>query len=448
MADSFDAEVDPTGSTMLLIMPESSPLLEATEFLGWTATTAGSDGMPRKAAPCAAAAPLLARCRQGAAGQQHPGHPQFLALCPLTFALTGSAWSRVLETLGEAGLFAAPLPSSDDLLDVLAAIEIADLSPLEIGPGVVFLRQGESLEPPPRYAAGAGDARLIFVSEKRLGFGTHGASNLCQRWANAKLDLYRDEMDEAESQEEPTPAAERWRAARVKAQRATGQPCVPTRRYEDFGTGPAPTTTFVCAQHRLYAVHMYTDDPVFIVVGVQRALRALRLWRRLTDEMGLVMAIAEKRSLGSWTLWIGVLLIPALGIVVVPRSKLLRAARAIDALLASGLEFHEYRSLCGLLEHLRALTGIKILPYERGQRTREGNFSQLRDKFSRSDSLKDKRVDGWGAIAGERQRAPGTVGCPRPRVRVTWADERAAHGPTKRNRSLATRSIKEVQRFL
>ena len=30
----------------------------------------------------------------------------------------------------------------------------------------------------------------------------------------------------------------------------------------------------------------------------------------------------------------------------------------------------------------------------------EGNFSQLRDKFSRSDSLKDKRVDGWGVIAG------------------------------------------------
>ena len=50
------------------------------------------------------------------------------------------------------------------------------------------------------------------------------------------------------------------------------------------------------------------------------------------------------------------------------------------------------------------LTGIKILPYERGQRTREGNFSQLRDKFSRSDSLKDKRVDGWGVTAGERQR--------------------------------------------
>jgi len=241
----------------------------------------------------------------------------------------------------------------DDVKDYFNQLAMAPSELWKLG--VVFLRQGESLEPPPRYAAGAGDARLIFVSEKRLGFGTHGASNLCQRWANAKLDLYRDEMDEAESQETPTPAAERWRAARVKAQHATGQPCVPTRRYEDFGAGPAPTTIFVCAQHRLYAVHMYTDDPVFIVVGVQRALRALRLWRRLTDEMGLVMAIAEKRSLGSWTLWIGVLLIPALGIVVVPRSKLLRAARAIDALLASGLEFHEYRSLCGLLEHLRAV---------------------------------------------------------------------------------------------
>jgi len=46
------------------------------------------------------------------------------------------------------------------------------------------------------------------------------------------------------------------------------------------------------------------------------------------------------------------------------------------------------------------LTGIKILPYKRGQRTREGNFSQLRDKFSRSDSLKEKGWMGGGAIAG------------------------------------------------
>ena len=53
------------------------------------------------------------------------------------------------------------------------------------------------------------------------------------------------------------------------------------------------------------------------------------------------------------------------------------------------------------------------------------------DELSRRDSLKEKRADGWGAIAGEHQRAPRTVGCPRPHVRVTWAGERAAHGETK-----------------
>ena len=48
-------------------------------------------------------------------------------------------------------------------------------------------------------------------------------------------------------------------------------------------------------------------------------------------------------------------------------------------------------------------------------------------ELSRSDSLKVKRADGCrGAIAGEHQRVPRTVGCPRPRVQVTWAGERAA----------------------
>ena len=167
MSDSFDAEVDPTGSTMLLLMPESSPLLEATEFLEWAATTPSPDGAPRKAVPCAAAAPLLARCCLGAAGQQHPGHPQLLALCPLTFALTGSAWSRVLATLGEAGLFAAPLSSSDDLLDVLAAIEIADLSPLEIGPGDLLPVEGTAPQ-----AAVAGQAAM---PARRAGGGRSAA---------------------------------------------------------------------------------------------------------------------------------------------------------------------------------------------------------------------------------------------------------------------------------
>jgi hypothetical protein len=33
----------------------------------------------------------------------------------------------------------------------------------------------------------------------------------------------------------------------------------------------------------------------------------LRAWRRLTNRMRLRMAIAEKRSLGTWCKWIGIL---------------------------------------------------------------------------------------------------------------------------------------------
>jgi len=48
--------------------------------------------------------------------------------------------------------------------------------------------------------------------------------------------------------------------------------------------------------------------------------------------------------------------------------------------------------------------------------------------FLGATASKKKGWMGGGTIAGEHQRAPRTVGCPRPRVQVTWADERAAHG--------------------
>ena len=69
----------------------------------------------------------------------------------------------------------------------------------------------------------------------------------------------------------------------------------------------------------------------------------------------ILRPIAEKRSLGTWCKWIGVLLVPILGLVVVTRDKILRASAAIGEALADRLEFHAYRALCGLLEHLRAV---------------------------------------------------------------------------------------------
>ena len=99
-----------------------------------------------------------------------------------------------------------------------------------------------------------------------------------------------------------------------------------------------------CEYERLYAAYVFTDDPVFVVVGAERTVRALRTWRRLTADSGLIMAIPEKRHLGSHAMWLRVSVIVALGIVVVPTAKLLHAARVIKVTLAEGVEFSLYRS--------------------------------------------------------------------------------------------------------
>ena len=235
--------------------------------------------------------------------------------------------------------------------------------PLSLGGG------GASRGPTARRPAMArGPEPLNFVSEKRLGFGTHGASNIAQRFSDALLDLFREDMDTAEY---PFIAAaqgaeRKWLEQRLELQRRKGEPCVdihrhtspPETRLPDIpapsdstrspsatsapssgSTPPSATPTILCIS----------------AVGVDRTLRLLRAWRRLTTRAGLLMAIPEKRSLGSWGQWLGVMIVGALGILVVPRAKLLRARESICQALHGVMEFHAYRSLCGLLEHLRAV---------------------------------------------------------------------------------------------
>ena len=86
-------------------------------------------------------------------------------------------------------------------------------------------------------------------------------------------------------------------------------------------------------QSRLWAVRIYYDDPIFIVVGVERTLRLLVVWRTLTDASGLITAIATKRSVGAWAPWLGVFLCADLGVVIVPKPMLLWASSRILAYL-------------------------------------------------------------------------------------------------------------------
>jgi len=120
---------------------------------------------------------------------------------------------------------------------------------------VVFLAEADDLE-----GVKAGD--LVFISEMRLGFGTHGASNIAQRFSDALLAIFRDGMDEAEQAAagSPSPPMRGWLATRRTVLEPGEAPTHHTRRWR------APSDTAgsieVRPQQRLYSALMYTVRPI------------------------------------------------------------------------------------------------------------------------------------------------------------------------------------------
>ena len=249
-----------------------------------------------------------------------------------------------------------------------------------------------------------------FVSERVLGFGLHGSSNLAQRFSDSLVILYYQDMDaEYFAPGASYSSTERsWLEHRLALQRREGEPCLDIYRWtaplaERKPPIPAPAALsdipagYVCPQLRPYRCYFFTDDAQMFAVGVRVKLMSLRNWRRLTNRMRLRMAIPEKRSLGTWCKWIGVLLIPILGLVVVTRDKILRASAAIGEALSGRMEFHVYRALCGLLEHLRAvnLRGRNIMhglyrPHGPGGASQEGPSGIVR-----CDQLMRSQLERW-----------------------------------------------------
>ena len=240
--------------------------------------------------------------------------------------------------LGAARLLEEPIYIfGDDAKDYFSQLAISSEDWWKLG--VVFLR------PPAEGELSRHDVgRLFFVSERRLGFGAKPSSNIAQRFSEALLYMLRQDMDAAEAAVplDTRPSAREWRRRRE-------QICA------RLGTTAADRTRCTCVQTRLWFAHMYTDDPIFAVVGVERALRLLACWHTLTTEVKLLMAIPEKRNLGTWAPWLGVIICAGLGLVIVPKAKLLRTGERLVAALTKRLEFGEYRSLLGMLEHLRCV---------------------------------------------------------------------------------------------
>lgn len=213
--------------------------------------------------------------------------------------------------------------------------------------GVVFLHR-----PSEDDLMASPQSRLFFVSERRLGFGAKISSNVAQRFSEAVLALLREDMDAAEAAQpwDPRPSMAEWRQRRREVAEANMAKAV----------DPSPLSSDalemeVRRQSRLYFAKMYTDDALLGVVGVRRALLLLGCWQRLMADIGLEMAPPEKRTIGTWVPWLGVLVCAGLGLVVVPKAKLLRTTERLLHVLSEPTEFSEYRSLMGMLEHLRGI---------------------------------------------------------------------------------------------
>lgn len=73
--------------------------------------------------------------------------------------------------------------------------------------GILFLRHPQDLlEYSPTVVFGE---KTLFISELRLGFGTHGESNIAQRFSDALMHQFRDIMDEAHRRPPRPPCAKR-----------------------------------------------------------------------------------------------------------------------------------------------------------------------------------------------------------------------------------------------
>ena len=182
------------------------------------------------------------------------------------------------------------------------------------------------------YSDESGNA-LVFISERRMGFGIHPNSGIAQELSEAVDYIFRKRMDaylEPLLEQSSDTELQQWLHERQQLQRRVGG-----------------------HQSRLYASHTYCDDNIIIVVGVMHALEAIKLRRQIEIEAGLIMAIPEKRMLGTWGVWLGIYIFAGLGLVVIPRSKLVRASSALRRAVDGHSQFDEYQSLTGLLEHIR-----------------------------------------------------------------------------------------------
>ena len=179
--------------------------------------------------------------------------------------------------------------------------------------------------------SGVASERLSIQTEMVMSMGLVPSSEIAQRLANALMQVFAQRLRAAElAQQWPQCEAERrWREARA--------------RLPHDSLGPAD---------RMFDALMYTDDPCWTIVGVERTVLAIGVWHDIVAGSGLMPAKASKWQLGAGALWLGGCCYPSLGVMWVPRDKALRVRQRIATVLDGSCSPREYQEIIGFLEHV------------------------------------------------------------------------------------------------
>ena len=175
-------------------------------------------------------------------------------------------------------------------------------------------------------------AELLSIhTEMVMSMGLTPSSEIAQRLGNALMQVFARRLRAAEERQgwHPSPREAAWRAQRASLP-------------HDM-LGPAD---------RMFDAQMYTDDPIWTIVGVKRTLLAIMIWHDMIGDSGFMPAQASKWQIGGGATWLGGCCYPSLGLMWVPRDKALRARQRIQTVLDGTCTAKEYQEIVGFLEHV------------------------------------------------------------------------------------------------
>ena len=161
-------------------------------------------------------------------------------------------------------------------------------------------------------ASGHASELLSIHTELVMSMGLTPSSDIAQRLGNVLMQVFSHRLQAAERELgiSQTGVEQRWRAARAELP------------HDMLGS-----------QSRMHDAMQYTDDPAFLIVGVQRTILAITVWHEIISGSGLLPAKQSKWQIGAGVHWLGGCCYPGLGIMWVPKDKALRVRERIQTVL-------------------------------------------------------------------------------------------------------------------